>query len=70
MRKGDLLLELVDGGHVVGFDEGAIVARRTGQLWPTIGDIVIALAVGGSCELFEQLQVRKRAIINGCLKHC
>lgn len=61
----DLLLKLVDGGHVVGFDKRAIIAL-THELGAAGCDIVVALAVRSCSELLEELKVRERGEINSC----
>ena len=55
----DILLKLIDSGHVVGFDKRAVVTLAC-ELGAASSDIVIALAVRSSSKLFEELQVRKR----------
>ena len=50
--SGGLLVKFVDGGHVVGFDEGT-VAARTGEFVASGCVVVVALAVRGCGELFE-----------------
>ena len=60
-----LLLKLVDSRHVVRFNERAIMAR-TCEFVAAGSDVVVALAIRRCCELFEELQVRKRRGIDGC----
>lgn len=64
-RQKGTLLKLNDRSHIVGFDEGTVVTCRTGELGTAIRDIIIARAIGGSCELLEKLKVRKGARVNG-----
>ena len=51
-----ILLKLVDSGHVVGFDERAILAR-TCEFVAASSDVVVALAVGSCSELLKKLQI-------------
>ena len=63
--NSDILLKLIDSGHVVGFDKRAVVALAC-ELSAASSDIVVALAVRSSSELLEELQVRKCGRIDSC----
>ncbi len=63
--KHDILLKFIDSGHVVGFDKRAVVTL-TRELSSASSDVVIAVAVRSSSELFEELQVRIGGEIDSC----
>ena len=50
-----LLLELVNGRHIICFNERTIVAQRATQFGATIRYVVVARAVCRSRELLEEL---------------
>ena len=67
-RKGRgecILLKFIYGGHVVSFNKRAIVACRARQFRATVRDIIVTRTVSSRCKLFEKLQSRKCAGVNG-----
>lgn len=61
----DILLKLVDRGHVVGCDERAI-GSLTRELSAASSYVVIARAVRSCGELFEKLEIRESGEIDSC----
>ena len=59
IRKGHvsdgLLLELINGSHIICFDERTIVAQWASQLGATRGNVVVARAVCRCRKLLEEL---------------
>ncbi len=50
-----LLLELINGSHIICFDERTIIAQWATQLGATFGNVVVARAVCRSRKLLEEL---------------
>ena len=50
-----LLLELINGPHIICFDERTILAHLASQLDASIGYVVVARAVCRSRKLLEEL---------------
>ena len=59
-----LLLELINGSHIICFDERTIVAQWASQLGATIGNVVVARAICCRRKLLEELQICKCSGIN------